>query len=397
MDRRDFLRTAALLGIGVPLGGCSSDGGAETGVPKSGSRVVVVGAGAAGMSAAYLLDRAGVEVTMLEAAPTHGGRIKTVSDFVDFPIPLGGEWVHTDDGVLDRIVDDSAVDVGIELISYEQSDPVAFFDGRTLTGGTLGRYRDLKLVGATWLTFFERYVMPSVADRLKVDAPVAAIDYSGDRVAVTEASGTAHEADAVIVTVPIQVIKDRDIDFSPPLPADKLEAFDEAFVWGGLKMFIEFSETFYPAFVEVEGAYSRAGQKVWYDAAYGQRSGHHVLGLFTVGDQSEPYRAVAGDSPQDLALDVALAELDAMFDGAASRLYVGHVAQDWNAEPYVRQAYFADQADWRLPPRMREPVADRVFFAGDAYTDGENWSEVHVAAESARQAVDAMFDAGVFA
>ena len=68
---------------------------------------------------------------MLEAARTHGGRIKTMSDFVDFPIPLGGEWVHTDDGVLDRIVDDSTVDVGIELIPYEQSDPVAFFAGPT--------------------------------------------------------------------------------------------------------------------------------------------------------------------------------------------------------------------------------------------------------------------------
>ena len=79
-----------------------------------------------------------------------------------------------------------------------------------------------------------------------------------------------------------------------------------------------------------------------------------------------------------------LRELDEIFDGVASPAYLGHVAQDWSAEPFVRQAYLADDADWQVPRTLGRPVGERLFFAGDAYTDGENWSEVHVAAASAR-------------
>ena len=85
-----------------------------------------------------------------------------------------------------------------------------------------------------------------------------------------------------------------------------------------------------------------------------------------------------------------LAELDEIFDGAATRTYVQHIAQDWSREPFIRQAYLADDANWRHPPVLREPLAGRVYFAGDAYTDGEDWGSVHLAAQSAREAVDAL-------
>lgn len=75
------------------------------------------------------------------------------------------------------------------------------------------------------------------------------------------------------------------------------------------------------------------------------------------------------------------------FDGAASRAYRRHVSQDWSAEPFVRQAYVADEADWQLVRTLGEAADVRVQFAGDAYTDGEDWSSVHTAVESARAAV----------
>ena len=94
-----------------------------------------------------------------------------------------------------------------------------------------------------------------------------------------------------------------------------------------------------------------------------------------------------------LGLGSVLSACDEIFDGAASPAYVQHIAEDWSAEPTVRQAYLADGADWQLPSRMRQPVAGVVFFAGDAYTSGEDWSSVHMAAQSAREAVELMIDA----
>ncbi len=343
------------------------------------------------MSAAYLLARLGVDVAVLEAAPQVGGRIKTARNFVDFPIPLGGEWIHVDADVLDRIVDDPTVEITTEVVGYGDEDETWLWDGAELSNLGPSGDTDLKIVGDTWLTFFEQYVLPSIDSRIQVGTPVQSIERTDDAVVITDATGTAHEADAVVVTVPIQVIKDRDISFMPPLSSEKLEAFDAARVWTGMKVFIEFEQKFWPSSVVIEGSDSDAGQKLWYDASHGQDSGRYVLGLFTVGDQSIPYQQQSGDGLRDFVL----AELDEMSDGVATPAYVQHLAQNWAEEPFIRQAYFADSGDWQLPSRMRQPVGDQIFFAGDAYTDGSDWSSVHTAAQSAREAVELMVDAGV--
>jgi monoamine oxidase len=57
--------------------------------------VVVVGAGIAGLSAAWKLGSAGCPVTVLEARDRIGGRIWTVPERnVGFPIELGAEFIH---------------------------------------------------------------------------------------------------------------------------------------------------------------------------------------------------------------------------------------------------------------------------------------------------------------
>ena len=241
----------------------------------------------------------------------------------------------------------------------------------------------MKFVDGTWLTFYETFIVPGIAEHMEFDIQVIKIDYSGDGVLLTDANGTSYTADAVVVTVPPQVIKDRDIKFVPPLPIRKQKAFDEAYIWGGLKVFLEFSERFYPVFLEIAGTNNDDGQKAFYDAAYGQDSDANVLGLFTVGVQSKPYQARTGDELRDYIL----AELDEIFDGAAPRSYMQHLAQNWSAEPFIRQAYFADSADWRLSKLMQETVDGRVFFAGASYTNGNDWGSVHTAAQSARDAV----------
>ena len=60
-------------------------------------RVVVVGAGMAGLVAARLLHDSGLAVTVLEARARLGGRVWTDSS-LGAPLDLGGSWVHGVDG-----------------------------------------------------------------------------------------------------------------------------------------------------------------------------------------------------------------------------------------------------------------------------------------------------------
>ena len=56
-------------------------------------RVVVVGAGIAGLAAASRLQRAGIAAVVLEARDRIGGRLHTV-DLAGVPVDLGGSWIH---------------------------------------------------------------------------------------------------------------------------------------------------------------------------------------------------------------------------------------------------------------------------------------------------------------
>src|SRR6476619_6448005 len=59
--------------------------------------ILVVGAGAAGLMAAYELSKKGNQVIILEAANRLGGRIHTVTDpSFSQPIELGAEFIHGD-------------------------------------------------------------------------------------------------------------------------------------------------------------------------------------------------------------------------------------------------------------------------------------------------------------
>src|SRR5688572_5986892 len=57
-------------------------------------KVVIIGAGAAGIAAATKLKKAGFDVTILEARNRIGGRIWTDYKLANNPIELGAEFIH---------------------------------------------------------------------------------------------------------------------------------------------------------------------------------------------------------------------------------------------------------------------------------------------------------------
>jgi monoamine oxidase len=122
LTRRTFLRESARLAGAVltpaALAGCTGlpDTSASTSEP-----VVIVGAGAAGLTAAYALGKAGVPVVIYEASGRVGGRIWTFHGFNDDGqfIELGAELVDTGHADLRRV----CAELGVGLQKF--SDPPA--------------------------------------------------------------------------------------------------------------------------------------------------------------------------------------------------------------------------------------------------------------------------------
>ena len=251
-------------------------------------------------------------------------------------------------------------------------------------------YGDSKFIGSSWFDFYDQYIVPSIRDKINFNTPITNVDYSGDQVVLTDRNGGRHTANKVIVTVPLRILQLGWVNFTPALPQDKQDAIEEAFIWSGIKIFIEFSERFFPEFVEFADSETEAGQRVFYSVSVGQNSASHILGVFAVGAQAERY-INQSDSGR---LNDVLSELDEIFDGAASRSYVKHLVQNWNDEPYAHGAYLEDDAPYWISSSMATSVEDKLYFAGTSYTSFLDWGSVHNAARSARVAVDELSGQG---
>ncbi|SHJ27514.1 monoamine oxidase [Hymenobacter daecheongensis DSM 21074] len=128
-SRRDFLTNAAKMGLLVSAGGllaaCETDvvepagprGQAASDAQASPARIVVVGAGMAGLNCAYQLRKAGQRATIYDASSRTGGRIFTATGLMapGLTTELGGEFI--DSGHRDMLL--LAQEFGLPLLDVE--------------------------------------------------------------------------------------------------------------------------------------------------------------------------------------------------------------------------------------------------------------------------------------
>jgi monoamine oxidase len=363
-------------------------------------QVVVVGAGAAGLTAASVLKKHGLSVRVLESDQCIGGRMRKTTKWHNISIDIGGEWIHVDPSkILTEIVDGSDIipatiphDFG-DLAVYDH-EANEFYYEKTESGDDFEAW---KWVNSTWWDFFNDHVASSVRDDIVLGCVVQSIDYSNKPAMVTCQNGEIYNADYVIVTVSMKVLQDGLIQFTPALPGKYLKVLDEFRMEPALKVFMEFSETFYPDVFEVEQDYERYsldmesasyGERVFYNEMFGQEKSAHILGMFAYGRPTDPYMKLSDN--HELIVESILSELDSMVESKASRLYLNKaIVQIWSAtaEPYVRTGYTRWVRNDPHPIKVfQKPVAKTLLFAGEALpVDLENWGYIHGAALSGKE------------
>jgi len=369
----------ALLCSGVALTGCFPWGSRATHkLPdvtaleqtyEYAGDVIVVGAGAAGLAAARVLEQNGISYTVLEATDRYGGRLKKDEQLADFPIDLGAEWLHNVPEVLDVLSGEEGTAENLDLIPYKV-DSYHRWNGSNLTqvpqsevSALYDFFPESKFKDSTWYDFVSTHFGERVDQSVRYDAPVTQIDYSGDKVAVTTADGQVTTADKVLVTVSVGVLRSGDITFVPELTETRRERLEGIEYLPGIKLILKFTEDFYPDVVEVQ---TSGGEKGFYDMAFGKDTQDHILGLLATGSSTEPYLALP--SGEEVAA-AAIEELDAIFDGKASESFTGEfIYEDWARQTYIQGSWVAGYLIGK-PVRegLNESLDRKVYFAGEAY------------------------------
>jgi monoamine oxidase len=118
----------------------------------SGNRTVtVIGAGLAGLSAAYDLHRAGWRVTVLEARDRVGGRVHSVRSFSNGLVAeAGGEFIEESHTRMIALANHFGLQLGIAGSWQKQAEDWASFDGKS------GRMSDINVWGTNLAEEIER-------------------------------------------------------------------------------------------------------------------------------------------------------------------------------------------------------------------------------------------------
>src|SRR3989441_895114 len=224
VSRRRFLASAALpfLRPRPPAGATTPD-----------RRVVVVGAGLAGLSAAYLLGERGYEVTLVEARDRPGGRVWTWREpFKD------GQWLEAGappggDGRQRLLKWWQALCPDLGAPSAARALMAQAAEGGDLTStSALWAIRDAaraRLAGVTkalgvkgGMDRLPQAFAARLNGRILHDTALVAVRVSGERVtAFVESKGRAAplEARHLVLTAPFGAL--QDVEFDPALPAGK--------------------------------------------------------------------------------------------------------------------------------------------------------------------------------
>lgn len=432
MDRRHFIKQSTLLSIGgllIPstfLSTCRKENLFED-INYDG-KVIIIGAGAAGLYAAYILKSKGINFQILEASSKYGGRLGKLTGFANFPIDTGAQWLHGKNSILGDLITKSNTTITLDdsetkywfnnqlVNSLPQNTDI--FEGDNLPDISYKDYALQKGLGneykyiveniagdqgaaasrlsvfgnnqdeenwisgdddfkfqETFFDLFDKQIASEVKDKILLNTIVSKIDYSQSEIIITASNNRLFNADKVIITVPIPILKSGDIQFIPALQNEKTNAFSKIGMDAGMKVFLKFNNKFFDQNI-IGGAICAA----YADDSIGKAQSDNILLAFIMGDQAAYLTALANDTAITNAL---LQELDLMYNGQATTSFIASHVENWTTNPFVKGAYSYSTVGMGDARKIAtQAISKKLYFAGEAMNINGHHQTVHGAVET---------------
>jgi monoamine oxidase len=437
MDRRYFLKQSTFLTLGgllIPtslFSSCRKESLFED-VNFDGT-VLIIGAGASGLYAGYVLKSKGIKFKILEASNQIGGRMGKLEGFADYTIDTGAQWLHGKNNLVGDLIKAKKIKTTLDnsdlsywfnnaIVDTLPKDPF-IFEGNNLPDISFKEYAHQQGLDAeydniveaiagdqgasanllsvywnnkdeeNWVSgdsdfkfensFFEvieEHIAQPILDSITLNTAVQSIDYSSNQIIVKDANNNIHMADKVIITVPISILKLNEISFIPALPSEKTNAFMKFGMGAGMKVFLKFTTKFYEDVLyggTICGAYA--------DDTLGKSTEDNVILAFVMGDQASNLHSLGSDLAITNAL---LQELDSVYNGQATAAFLSSQVFDYTNKPFIKGAYgYSTIGMGNAREIAAKPIDKKLYFAGEAMNINGHHQTVHGAVESGYSAV----------
>ena len=438
IGRREFLKTS-LSGLALTtLPGIS--------FAQSNPDVVVIGAGAAGLSASAELMRRGISFVCIEGMNRIGGRCYTDMSTFGEPADHGAHWLHGHKQNEIAIFGKKHKD---KFKIYKEPDRSVVYDGKSKVNENKlwNIYKKIEKIRETssdkpfmdlipekikkndWFDTAHKASMArdfgefSTYDDnnnwndpgwdsgnafcregygtllayyrkdvpVKLNTIVSEIKWGGQGVQVVTNKGTIN-AKACIVTVSAGVLKAEKIKFTPALPLRNQEALESVSMTVSNRVLMQLKKKFYSKFKNDTNFYIKCnsnGAKSPETISYGllKMSGTNVS-LFGISGQ---FSRDLENEGSEAMIDFVLNKLKSAWGSKFYEKYgIKTIATGWANNPFTLGAYSGGVPGKSKKRRdIKFPVGDRIFFAGEA-TAGA-FSTVHGANRSGIRAATDLY------
>ena len=323
-------------------------------------KVIILGAGLSGLTAAYRFHKQGVEVSILEARERLGGRIWTKRLAEDTPVEAGATWFGMKHTYLVQLL----AELGVGYFKQ-------YTDGASLIGSAFdSSLRQFYIPedeppsyriegGSTAL--IQALANRVDASSLHMSSPVESLDFSGSFCTVTTDKDT-YEADVVVSTLPPRLFAHA-IKVTPALPNTLGELALNTQTWMGrsVKFFVAYKKRFW-AEKELSGAAFSQGGIIPEMYDHTSSDGAHFALKGFLSDHA--YRLTYEERKEAVINQLTL------YFGPEAKDAVEYGDTLWAGDPYTDAAGLPDLFPHQHNghPLLREPLFDGRLLLGGSET-----------------------------